>query len=355
MPKIHPSFAKKLIAWYLENKRSLPWRETKSPYLVWLSEVILQQTRVAQGTPYYLKFVKAFPTVEALAQAPEEVVLKLWQGLGYYSRARNLHAAAKTIAFRRQGQFPASYNELLALKGVGDYTASAIASICFQEPTAVVDGNVYRVLSRVFGIDTPINSTEGARQFKALAQNLLDEARPGTYNQALMEFGAQFCVPQNPNCQHCQFNGECKAFQLGKVGELPKKLKKASVRKRHFNYLVPISEDHKTYLTQRTAKGIWQQLYEFPLVETSAKSSVKGLLANEQYQAHARSLQIQWVEKVNKAPVVHKLSHQHLHTTFWAARTAALGEKGIDFNKVERYPVPVLIENFIAQFPDFSP
>ncbi|MAN58856.1 MAG: A/G-specific adenine glycosylase [Flavobacteriaceae bacterium] len=347
-------FSKKLISWYLENKRDLPWRAVSAPYFIWLSEVILQQTRVAQGLPYYEAFVEAFPTVKDLADAPEHQVLKLWQGLGYYSRARNLHAAAKDIVYQREGNFPNTYNEIITLKGVGDYTASAIVSICFNEPTAVVDGNVFRVLARVFGIATPINSAEGARQFKELAQDLLDVSQPGTHNQALMEFGARFCVPQNPSCESCIFRDSCTAFRTGSVGQLPVKVKPSPVKKRHFNFLVLLSADSKTLLQQRTERGIWQQLYEFPLLETSRKVSLATLLKNEEYRNLSENFGIGELSQYNVRPIVHKLSHQHLHTTFWVGECSALGENGIDFSEVHRYAVPVLIENFIANFPVFD-
>ena len=262
------NFAKLLVSWYLDNRRPLPWRSTTDPYRIWLSEIILQQTRVDQGKPYYLSFVKSFPKVEDLASASEEEVLKLWQGLGYYSRARNLHASAKYVSNVLRGIFPSNYKDLLALKGVGDYTASAIASICYGEPVAVVDGNVYRVLSRIYGIDTPINSTEGVRQFKQLAQELLDKKDPATFNQGIMEFGATHCKPQNPLCDSCHFAAKCIAYNQNRIAELPVKLKKQKVKSRHFNYLVFISDKGETILEQRKGKGIWEGLYECPLVET---------------------------------------------------------------------------------------
>ena len=261
-------FSKALVSWYLQNKRDLPWRETTNPYCIWLSEIILQQTRVDQGLAYYLKFVKNFPTVFDLARADEEEILKLWQGLGYYSRARNLHTSAKYIIDELEGVFPTNYKSLLKLKGVGDYTASAIASICFDEPTAVVDGNVYRVLARYFGIATPINSTSGIKEFKKLAQELIDVKNPANHNQAIMEFGARMCKPQNPDCTICPLNDSCIALQKKEVKNLPIKDKKVKVRKRYFNYLVVITSDKKTILRKREGKGIWQNLYEFPLIET---------------------------------------------------------------------------------------
>src|SRR6056300_1490745 len=236
-------FSNKLILWYLQNKRDLPWRKTKNPYHVWLSEIILQQTRVAQGLDYYLKFIDAFPTVNHLANADESTVLKLWQGLGYYSRARNLHFSAKYIVKELTGEFPKTYKEIVKLKGVGDYTASAIASMCFNEPTAVVDGNVYRVLSRYFGIDTPINSSKGVKEFKAMAQELIDRNNPAIFNQAIMEFGATQCKPKNPDCGNCPFQNSCVAFGYNHIDALPVKNKSARAKKKYFNFLVFVSED----------------------------------------------------------------------------------------------------------------
>ena len=270
MPKTNftMTFSNILIKWYLQNKRDMPWRNTTNPYYIWLSEIILQQTRVEQGTAYYLKFVEIFPTVYDLASAKESEVLKLWQGLGYYSRARNLHFTGNYIVNELNGQFPSTYNEILKLKGVGDYTASAIASFCFDEPTAVVDGNVYRVLSRFFDIETPINSTKGIKYFKELAQELIDVDNAATHNQSIMEFGARMCKPQNPDCEICPLNDKCLALQQNKIKSLPVKDKKIKLKKRFFNYLVLVSSDEKTILNLREGKGIWQGLYEFPLVES---------------------------------------------------------------------------------------
>ncbi len=352
MSKNTAFFSKNLISWYLQNKRDLPWRGIKDPYRIWLSEIMLQQTRVAQGLPYYLTFTETFPSVYELAAAPEETVLKLWQGLGYYSRARNLHATAKTIVEKYDGVFPTTYKELLALKGVGDYTASAIASICFDLPTAVVDGNVYRVLSRVFGIDTPINSSSGIKEFKELAQLLIDEEQPGVFNQAIMEFGARYCMPQNPQCESCIFSSHCQAWAKRKVGELPVKLSKAKIKIHHYNYIVPI-KDRVTYLEQRTAKGIWQQLYQFPLVESSDGVDLNGLKTLPGYKALSKKFKISNVSQYNSEIIVHKLSHKHLHTRFWIADANEV-ENGVEFSSVGKYPVPVLIENFMAGFEPFN-
>jgi len=354
MPKNTTFFTKNLILWYLQNGRSLPWRETHDPYHIWLSEIMLQQTRVAQGLPYYLKFVEHFPTVYDLAAASEEEVLKLWQGLGYYSRARNLHFTAKHIVTERNGDFPNNYQDLLALKGVGDYTASAIASICFNEPAAVVDGNVYRVLSRVFGIDTPINSSKGIKEFKALAQLLIDEKQPGTYNQAIMEFGARYCVPQNPNCDNCIFSGNCQAHANKKVDSLPVKINKTKIKKHYFQYIIPISGDQKTILEQRRGKGIWENLYQFPLVESASEVDAKGLKDIAAFKNVSEKLKITNLVRYNSKPILHKLSHKYLYTTFWIAQVENLNGEGIPFAKTHSYPVPILIGNFISEFSLFK-
>lgn len=343
-------FSKRLISWYLTNKRDLPWRKTTSPYNVWLSEIMLQQTRVVQGLPYYLKFIEAYPTVNDLANAPEEEVLKLWQGLGYYSRARNLHATAKMVSENMNGVFPDNYKKLLKLKGVGDYTASAIASISYNEPQAVVDGNVYRVLSRIFGISTPINKGEGQKEFRNLAQQLLDMEQPGTYNQAIMEFGARHCVPRNPKCESCIFKDSCIAFQNNTVGELPVKIKAKPIKKRYFNYLVILSENDQTVLKQRNGKGIWYKLYEFPLVETSEEIGLSTLEALPEFIAISEKLDILNISLYNEDVIIHKLSHQHLNTRFWIVETNNETDDAIPISHINNYAVPVLIENFVSEF-----
>ena len=341
-------FSKVLINWYLKNKRELPWRKTRDPYHIWLSEIMLQQTRIAQGLPYYLRFINAFPSVFDLAKAPKEQVLKLWQGLGYYSRARNLHKSAKYVAEELNGVFPDSYKELKKLKGVGDYTAAAVASISYNEPVAVVDGNVYRVLSRFFEIETPINSTLGIKEFKALAEELLDKENPADFNQAIMEFGALQCKPQNPLCETCPLNSACLALKKNKIKDLPVKLKKAKIKKRYFNYLVVYSEENKILLQQRTGKGIWNGLYEFPLIETERPVS-KGAFPSEEKIREVLGEQEVSLQLHNKKPVVHKLSHQHIYTHFWWVNAKNLGAGGIPVKQVENCPVPVLIANFIEE------
>jgi A/G-specific adenine glycosylase len=340
--------AKQLVYWYLQNKRDLPWRKTKDPYRVWLSEIMLQQTRVAQGLPYFLKFTEAFPTVFDLAKADESEVLKLWQGLGYYSRARNLHFTAKFVANELKGVFPKTYKELLKLKGIGDYTASAIASICYTEPVAVVDGNVYRVLSRFFGIDTPINSTKGIKEFKELAQTLIDTSQPGVYNQAIMDFGALHCKPQNPICSECPLANSCVALAKNRVKELPVKEKKIKVKKRYFNYLVPITRENKTVLEERKGKGIWQGLYQFPLIETQKITSEEELIESEQFMKLSPNETT--ISLFNKEDIVHKLSHQHLVTKFWVVKTTDVNTRTMDWTTVKERPVPVLIDKFLEEY-----
>lgn len=342
------SFSSKLIDWYLQNKRDLPWRLTNDAYKIWLSEIMLQQTRVAQGLDYFKTFENHFPTVFDLAKADEQLVLKLWQGLGYYSRARNLHYTAKYIVEHHDGKFPSEFSEIKKLKGVGDYTASAIASIAFDKPHAVVDGNVYRVLSRVFGIDTPINSTEGIKEFKSLAQSLIDTNQSGNYNQAIMEFGAMQCKPKNPNCEDCPLQDMCIAFEKKQIDQLPVKLKKTKVRNRYFNYLVVLSSDGKTILNQRTQKGIWQNLYEFPLIESESISNEKKILTTEEFKNY--KFENFDLSLYNKTPIVHKLSHQHLHTQFWILEIQNDRNSNINWEEIDNYPVPVLIANFLKSF-----
>ncbi|TXG36875.1 A/G-specific adenine glycosylase [Seonamhaeicola maritimus] len=342
-------FSESLINWYSINKRSLPWRETKDPYSIWLSEIILQQTQVKQGLPYYEAFLSEFPTVFQLASADESKVLKLWQGLGYYSRARNLHAAAKYIVNELNGRFPSTYKELLTLKGVGDYTASAIASICFNESAAVVDGNVYRVLSRYYGIDIPINSSKGTKEFKTLAQELIDKKDPANFNQAIMEFGAVQCKPHSPDCTICPFKDSCEAFNKNLINQLPVKIKSAKAKKKYFNFLVFISGDGKTILEKREGKGIWQNLYQFPLMETEAEMDFDAF--KRQIEAHefAKDMPFE-LSLYNEKSVVHKLSHQHLYTKFWIVNVESLKTEGVSIEKVDQFAVPILIGNFIEAF-----
>lgn len=342
------NFPKTLINWYLQNQRELPWRKTNNPYFIWLSEIMLQQTRVAQGLSYYLKFTEAFPTVLDLAKADESTILKMWQGLGYYSRARNLHFTAKHIAYNLNGEFPSTYKDIIKLKGVGDYTASAIASFAFNEPTAVVDGNVYRVLSRYFGIETAINSSVGIKEFKALADTLIDTKQPANYNQAIMEFGAIQCKPKKPLCMFCPLSKSCIALQKNLIEKLPVKEKKIKIKNRYFNYLVVKTENDTTILTERKGKGIWKGLYQFPLIESDKCISKNNLISSEEFSKlfpYETTLSL-----FNKKEIVHKLSHQHIHTQFWVVETKHLTEAKIEWSTIETYPVPILIANFLEAY-----
>jgi A/G-specific adenine glycosylase len=304
-------FSNDIIEWYHENRRSLPWRATKDPYKVWLSEVILQQTRVNQGLPYYLKFIETFPTVIDLAAAEEIAVLRLWQGLGYYSRARNLHRCAKTIAGKYKGVFPSTYLELLSLPGIGSYTAAAIASIAFNNKVAVVDGNVFRVLARIFGVAKDISSTEGKKHFSQLANELISPDLPGDHNQAVMEFGAMHCTPLAPRCGTCPFMKKCIAFNRDMVSKLPVKEKKITRRTRYFSYFI-FRDGNKIAMKKRTSRDIWNGLYEFHLVETQAEKKLTQLVKGDRLLAALNG-----VKQVGS--VRHILTHQVLEIKFFEA------------------------------------
>ena len=302
-----------LINWYEENHRDLPWRNNPSPYEVWISEVILQQTRVNQGMDYYLHFTKKWPTVNDLAQASEEEVLKMWQGLGYYSRARNLHHCAKQVVEQYKGEFPSDFEKLKQLKGIGNYTAAAIASIAYNLPHAVVDGNVYRVLSRLFDINTPININEGQKLFAQLADELLNRNQPGLHNQALMEFGALHCTPKNPNCLLCPLQAQCLAFAHQTVMLRPVKLAKTKISTRYFNYLILRINDG-LYLHKRSDNDIWKNLYDFPCIESQKPMTVEEVIASEAF--------LQLIENnpftiIKSSPIfTHKLTHRTILAQF---------------------------------------
>lgn len=341
-------FHNTLIKWYLQNKRDLPWRKTTNPYPIWLSEIMLQQTRVAQGTPYFLSFTAAFPTVFDLANANEEQVLKLWQGLGYYSRARNLHKTAQTVAFEMNGIFPDNYADLLKLKGIGEYTAAAIASFSYNECVPVVDGNVFRVLSRYFDLETDIAQPSAKKEFAALAFELMPKDNPAQFNQAIMEFGALQCVPKSPNCFECVFNNSCAALQKKKVDQLPVKSKKTKVRNRYFNYIVAVDDLENTIIQKRTAKGIWHNLYEFPLIETDKVEDFETM-AQQINQQFFQENKIESLLEFNEESIIHKLSHQHLHIKFWKANLKGTIENGIDLETAKTFPFPIVIHNFIEE------
>ncbi|GAB3709689.1 A/G-specific adenine glycosylase [Flavobacterium koreense] len=341
-------FSNSLLHWYLQNKRDLPWRNTNNPYPIWLSEIMLQQTRVAQGMPYFHAFMEAFPTVFDLAKADEEQVLKLWQGLGYYSRARNMHKTAQIIAFDLNGNFPNNYNDLLKLKGIGEYTAAAIASFAFNEVVPVVDGNVYRVLARYFDVETDIASSSARKEFTALAKELIPNDNPALFNQAIMEFGALQCVPKNPNCEICIFNSSCAALQKKKVSELPVKLKKTKVTDKFFNYLIFLDDFETTLINKRTEKGIWHNLYEFPIIETENEIDfdVLSKLVHENYSG----LEIKGISIYNENQIIHKLSHQKPHINFYKVEVLKKLKNGIELDSLRNYPFPIVIYNFIEKY-----
>lgn len=343
-------FYNRLISWYLTHKRNLPWRTDKTPYHVWLSEIILQQTKVNQGLPYFNAFVSAYPRIQDLANASEDEVLLLWQGLGYYSRARNLHASAKYIVNDLNGVFPNNYKDLLELKGVGDYTASAISSICYNEPQAVVDGNVYRVLSRIFGIETPVPSSKAHKEFKELGLLLMDKEQAGTFNQAMMEFGALQCVPRNPDCNNCVFSSKCLAFKNGSVHELPVKKKKAQVKKRYFNYFFVESKEGSIAIRQRLNKDIWYKLYELPIVESESTLTKNQLMKYMEQEPEFKDCDLSTLQLYNKNQIVHKLSHQHLHTKFWIIKGDMPHLNDVSTDNLEDYAFPTLIHEFLASY-----
>ncbi|MCW2117887.1 A/G-specific adenine glycosylase [Flavobacterium sp. 7A] len=340
------TFHKTLITWYLQNKRDLPWRNTTNPYHIWLSEIMLQQTRVAQGTPYFSSFTTNFPTIFDLANADEEQVLKLWQGLGYYSRARNLHKTAQYIAFELNGQFPSNYNDLLKLKGVGEYTAAAIASFSYNEVVPVVDGNVFRVLARYFDIDSDISQAATKKEFTALATELIPDDNPAIFNQAIMEFGALQCTPKSPNCSICVFNNGCLALQNKKVDSLPVKLKKTKIRNRYFNYIIVEDEQHHTLIQKRIQKGIWHNLYEFPLIETEKEENYDFVSKAIIKKLYALNDIISLYEYDHKR-VIHKLSHQHLNIKFWKVEIKGKLPNGINQTTLKTFPFPIVLHNFI--------
>ena len=340
-------FADKLIGWYEENKRDLPWRDTKDPYRIWISEIILQQTRVAQGYDYFVRFMKRFPDVFTLAEAEEDEVMKYWQGLGYYSRARNLHAAARSMA--EAGGFPVVYQDVLALKGVGEYTAAAICSFAYDMPYAVVDGNVYRVLSRWMGIDAPIDSTQGKKLFAQVAQELMDKKRSAIYNQAIMDFGALQCTPSSPNCLFCPLSDSCLALAQGKVDALPVKQHKTKVTNRFFNYIY-VRTGGYTFIRKRTGNDIWKNLYEPLLIETDTDLS-ENIEVFEQKLLDVLGKTPWHFLKPVKQGVKHVLSHRIIHANFYEL---VLPE---DFGALEGYQrvaeedlYKFAVSNLVSQF-----
>lgn len=345
------SISSTLINWYLQKKRNLPWRNSSNPYEIWVSEVILQQTRVAQGMGYYHRFLEQFPTVESLANADIEDVLKVWQGLGYYSRARNMHAGAKYVLQQHNGSFPPNFQDLLKIKGVGEYTAAAIGSFVFNLPVSVVDGNVNRVIARIFGIHDPVNSSAGTKKIKEIADKILDSANPGIHNQAIMEFGALQCTVKNPDCSYCPLQGDCYAFIHNEISVLPQKIKPQKARDRYFNYLIINSNDN-IYLRKRAGKDIWHGLYEFPLIESDKALSQNELQQSSSWEAifNGENYEITHSSETFK----HKLSHQTIHATFYIIKmNGILRNKLKDTVMIKKeeiagFPVSKLMEKFIS-------
>jgi len=341
VPRMGEKFANELINWYHQNKRNLPWRNTSDPYRIWLSEIILQQTQVVQGLKYYNKFIEKFPSIELLSESDEQEVLSLWQGLGYYSRARNLHFTAKFVTNELDGKMPNNYAELLKLKGVGHYTAAAIASFCFDEPVAVLDGNVYRVLSRFFGVESPINSTEGIKKFKILSQEKLSLKDPATYNQAIMEFGALQCRHANPLCSECPISSKCYAFLFQKQDSLPVKLKKTKVKKIQIDFYI-IQHEGKLAISQRTSNSIWKNLWEFPSIHSDAE--------NEFEIADLTIIK-------SSAQIKHILSHRHImaqfHLCIAVTRPQLKDTKWISQEEIQDFPIHRLMDKFLESHPNF--
>lgn len=359
--KIPPSFVKRLLSWYALHKRPLPWRKDKDAYKIWLSEIILQQTRVIQGQPYYERFLKAYPTVHDLASATEQEVLHLWQGLGYYSRARNLHKCSKHVVTKLEGKFPCTYEELLKLPGIGTYTAAAIASIAFDVQVAVVDGNVYRVLARLFGIEEDIASSQGQKMFRLLANKIVPKKEAGNYNQALMEFGALYCTPKKPQCALCPFQNECIAYQSGKQALLPIKKRRIKVQKRFFHYLI-IHCDGRVYLRKREDKDIWYGLYDFYLIEDSELSDHVEALNDPLItllKTHGCA------NEIHSSTLLHQLTHQRLYMRFFHLSLDKNSLQSIEkiltkrkmipcsYEMLDTFPFPRAIHRLFEQEKDF--
>jgi A/G-specific adenine glycosylase len=341
-----------LISWYQINKRELPWREINDPYKIWVSEIILQQTRVQQGIDYYYRFIERFPNIKSLASAHEDEVLKYWQGLGYYSRARNMLKAAQQISNEYNGQFPNQFEDILKLKGIGIYTASAISSFAFHLPHAVVDGNVYRVLSRLFDIEIPIDTGKGQKYFAELAQELFDRNKPSDHNQAIMEFGALQCVPNTPNCEICVLKDLCLAYKNNTVTQLPIKTQKVKIKKRYFNYLHIVFQD-KTYFKQRIESDIWQNLFEFPLIETNKLLTMEELLIDSEFKSLFKGIDSVSINKIHTAKK-HILSHRQIFAQFISITVDEKNDRieqliEVDENTKDNYAVSRLMELFFEE------
>ncbi|MBC8302018.1 MAG: A/G-specific adenine glycosylase [Pelagibacterales bacterium] len=343
------SFSNNLISWYRINKRDLPWRNTKDPYKIWLSEIILQQTKVAQGLPYYNRFIKKYPNVQVLAGASEKEVLKLWEGLGYYRRARNLHETAKIIVTNLEGIFPSTYKNLIKLPGIGDYTASAISSFSINEINPVIDGNVYRFLSRLLGILIPINTNKSLKEFRNIAKILISKKNPSDFNQAIMEFGSLVCKPKNPICNECIYQKSCFAYLNQKTLTLPLKNSKKKVKERFLNFLIIKSPDGNTVIEKRINKDIWQNLYQFPLIESEKPLYKKNLSIKLKEIQYLNSKDIEFYLYQNKS-FSHKLTHQNIHSSFWIFDVKKIKNNQTNIRNLDMYPFPKPISNFLLNY-----
>ena len=334
------TFSNKLINWYNHNKRDLPWRKTKDPYKIWVSEIILQQTRIEFGIKYYNKFLKSYPDVKKLANSKEMDLMKIWEGLGYYSRAINMLKTAKIVLNSFNGVFPLEYEQLIQLPGVGDYTASAISSICNDELQVVVDGNVLRFLSRMHKIDLPIESIKTKKYFKKLGFKLIQDVKPGDFNQALMDYGSTICKPKKFDCNSCLFSIDCKAYNSNSVENYPVKKKKIKLKDRFLNYVVVVTNDNKTQIKKRDSSGIWKNLYEFPLIETKIETSAKQI---------SKELDLNLKDLLSVKKINHRLSHQLLHITFFVYKVDYKLDDLVDINALASYPFPKPINKFISE------
>ena len=333
-------FSEKLIEWYLVNKRNLPWRLTKQPYKIWVSEIILQQTRIEQGEKYYYAFLEKYPNISELAKTNDEELLKVWEGLGYYSRALNMLKASRVVLDNFQGIFPSNYDDLIKLPGIGDYTASAISSICNNEVQPVVDGNVFRFLSRMFKIDLPIDKLKTKTYFKKLGFKLIDVVNPGDFNQAMMDYGSMVCRPKKFQCEKCLFSSNCKAFNSNTVMLYPFKEKRIKIKHRFLNYIFIITNDKKTLIKKRNGNGIWKNLYEFPLIETKKESSVNEII---------KELDFKYLKFISEKKIKHKLTHQQLNISFFTFKVSNFDDDLTDIKALSNYPFPRPINKFISE------
>ena len=333
-------FSEKLIEWYRVNKRNLPWRLTKQPYKIWVSEIILQQTRIEQGEKYYYAFLEKYPNISDLAKTNDEELLKVWEGLGYYSRALNMLKASRVVLNNYKGIFPSNYDDLIKLPGIGDYTASAISSICNNEVQPVVDGNVFRFLSRMFKIDLPIDKLKTKTYFKKLGFKLIDVVNPGDFNQAMMDYGSMVCRPKRFQCHKCLFSSNCKAFNSNTVMLYPFKEKRIKIKHRFLNYIFIITNDRKTLIKKRNGNGIWKNLYEFPLIETKKESSVNEII---------KELDFKYLKFISEKKIKHKLTHQQLNISFFTFKVSNFDDDLTDIKALSNYPFPRPINKFISE------